>query len=76
MPVARLSAWAALACKNPAFQRFLQVDSEPAAVAKLRALCGIESRRELDSDTEAAQRFHEVIRKPYIQFTHQEQSHV
>jgi hypothetical protein len=31
--------------------------------------CGIASRRELDHDSKAAQRFHELIRKPYREWT-------
>lgn len=31
----------------------------------IRLVCGVTSRRELATDTEAAQRFHDLIRKPY-----------
>lgn len=71
---ARLSAWLALRCKEPMFQRFLKVDSEAAAVEKVRALCGVASRGEVDRNPEAAQRCHEKIRLPYQQFYHHQES--
>lgn len=68
MNVQRLSTWAALRCREPAFQAFLGVDDEAEAAEKVRQLCGVQSRSELDRDPEAAQRLHEIIRHPYIQF--------
>jgi hypothetical protein len=54
-------------CKNPAFQRWLigHEDEENAARA-LRKLCDIESRRELDMDPVASQRFEQHIRRPWL----------
>lgn len=72
MPVVRISAWVAIVCKSPEFWRFLQVDDEPAAIQKVRALCGVASRSELDRDPEAAQRFHKIIRHPFIDFSNRE----
>lgn len=68
----RLSVWAALRCREEQFQRFLGVAGEEAAAAKVRSVCGIASRAELDTDTEAAERLHERIRKPYVVFTEKE----
>lgn len=68
MPVARLSVWAALACKNPDFWRFLQVSSEQQAIEQVRARCAVASRAEFDSDPEAAARLHQLIRIPFIDF--------
>lgn len=74
MPVSRLSAWVAMACKSPEFQSFLQVDGEPAAIQRVRTMCGVASRSEFDRDPEAAQRFHKIIRLPFIDFTHQQEN--
>lgn len=71
MAVARLSAWTALACKNPDFWRFLQVDGEQAAIEQVRARCAVASRSEFDRDPDAAAQLHKIIRHPFI--THQEQ---
>lgn len=73
MPVARLSTWCALACKNPTFWRFLQVDDEAAAVEAVRTRCGVQSRAEFDRDPEAKARLDEVIRHPFIDFTHHQE---
>lgn len=72
-----LAQWAAVRCQDADFQAWLYseyrakwVETEgasPEVVAAnvLRSVCGIESRAELDSDPEAAARFHRLIRKPY-----------
>lgn len=41
--------------------------SERAAVV-VRFMCGVESRAELDHNDQAAERFHELIRKPWLSF--------
>lgn len=43
-------------------------DIAEASAAILRALCGVESRIELDHDEVAAARFHERIRLPYMAY--------
>ena len=73
MATQRLSQWLALRCKEPLFWRFLQVADEQAAVHQVRTLCGVASRSEFDRDPEAAQRFHQLIRKPYITYTESHQ---
>lgn len=65
MPVARLSAWVALACKNPDFWRFLQVAGEKEAIEQVRAKCAVASRAEFDRDPAAAARLHAIIRIPF-----------
>lgn len=75
MPIARISAWVAMVCKSPEFWRFLQVDDEPAAIQKVRTLCGVASRSEFDSSPEAAARLHELVRKPFIDFTNNQEHH-
>ncbi|MFM9434547.1 hypothetical protein ACFDR9_001606 [Janthinobacterium sp. CG_23.3] len=66
----RISTWLALRCKEPLFWRFLQVANESDAIVAVRKLCDVTSRREFDRDQEAAKRFHEIIRHPFIDFTH------
>lgn len=72
-----LSRDAAMMCQEPDFQRWVLSEfpdqrdaaegSTPVAWAAsvVRAVCGIESRAELESDPAAAKRWHELIRKPY-----------
>lgn len=77
MPAQRISTWLAIRCREPLFWRFLKVDDEPSAIHLVRALCDVTSRREFDYDKEAAQRFHEIIRRPFLEFTNnQEQKSV
>ena len=73
----QLAQWVAMRCGEAAFQRWLQ-DAFPQqwqaahgdtpakwAASTVRAVCGIESRAELDNDEAAAKRFHAVIRRPF-----------
>ena len=68
MTAQRLSQWIALRCRDPHFWRFLKVEGEQQAAEAVRARCNVKSRREFDTDPEAAQRLHETIRKPYITY--------
>lgn len=70
----RLSVWCALRCREPEFQRFLGVSREDEAAEKVRSICGVESRAELDTNAEAAARLHDRIRKPYIEFNERERN--
>lgn len=72
-----LARTAAILCGDPAFQRFLatshplvwdQYAALPAserAAAVLRHACGIRSRKELDSDTNAQRAYHQRIGLPF-----------
>lgn len=62
-PLARL---AGRLCQKPEFQRFAKVDSIEAAAAWVRKTCQVDSRAQLDHDDEAAQRFHNLVRRPYV----------
>jgi len=68
MPTQRLSTWIALRCKESAFQRFLHVPDEATAAHSVRAICEVKSRGEIDSNAEAAKRFHQFIRLPFSQY--------
>lgn len=73
MATQRLSTYAALRCKDPEFWKFLRVPDEATAAHSVRAICGIKSRSELDSNPEAAKRFHQFVRLAYQEFTHNQE---
>lgn len=57
-------------CKEPEFWRWmcsmnLMCDSEDAASRFVKSVCGVGSRKDLDTDKEAARKFHQYIRGPY-----------
>lgn len=60
---------AAILCKDPLFQKFLVESglawdmSEKAAEAFVKQTCAIDSRSELDSDTEAKTTFEEIVKE-------------
>ena len=73
----QLAQWVAMRCGEAEFQRWLQ-DAFPQqweaahgdtpakwAASTVRAVCGIESRAELDNDEAASLRFHARIRRPF-----------
>lgn len=67
-PLAKL---AGIWCNDPEFWKWLETDPDNAchsaqgAAHCLYAICGVESRVELDNDPAAAERFHRLIRGPY-----------
>ena len=71
----RLSAWLALRCREPLFQRFLRVPDEQTAAHSVRAICEVKSRGEIDKNPTAAQRFHQFIRLPFLQFQQDPKNH-
>lgn len=68
----RPSQWLALRCREAAFQAFLGAASEDEAAEVVRIVCGVDSRAEIDTNTAAQQLWHDVIRKPYIEFLERE----
>ncbi len=74
MAITRLSTWCALACKEPLFQRFMGVADEQSAIDTVRTKCGVKSRAEFDKDPAAAARFDEIIRHPFIDFSHRHEA--
>lgn len=76
-----LCAWAAIRGGDPSFIAWLEeahpklwaeqwaddgtADAEQAAAQCIRLICGVASRRELDTNDEAAALFHSQIREPY-----------
>lgn len=63
----RACLWTVLRCREQAFQQFLGVDSEQAAARRVREVCEIESRRQLNCDSAARERWNERIRQAYLQ---------
>lgn len=58
-----LSKLAGMLCGNPRFQAFIGATCAESAAAFVRRQCGVASRRELDLNKQAAQRFHELRRR-------------
>lgn len=63
----RACLWTVLRCKEQEFQQFLGVDGEEAAARRVKEVCGIKSRSQLDSDAAAQARWNERIRRAYQQ---------
>lgn len=59
-----LARLAGILCSDPKFQEHIGATSADTAAAILRRECAISSRRELDRDRDAAERFH-AIRKQF-----------
>jgi hypothetical protein len=73
--MAPLCEWAVMRCGEPMFQRWAAGHPEApkyrkdtaveTAKAAVLHLCGIESRKELDTSAKAASALHALVRKPY-----------
>ena len=61
-------------CRMPEFWAWLETDpdnaarSEHGAASCVQAMCEVESRKELDTNPEAAARFHRMIRGPFTKY--------
>lgn len=76
-PTGTLCTWAAMRCSEPAFIAWIaeaytkiwdaryREDAEEQAAEVVRHLCGVASRRELDTNEGAAALLHKHIRLPY-----------
>lgn len=58
-------------CQNPEFQAFVpeqaeSLSGEDNAAAWIRKVCEVTSRADLDHNPEAATRFHDLVRKPFL----------
>ena len=69
-----LCIMACVFCRDPAFRNFASQKlgggfcSETQAKAFILTQCQITSRNELDTNPEAAQRFHDLVRKPFLEW--------
>ena len=52
-------------CANPDFQKWMGCGTTETTAEALRVACNVKSRREFDTDTAAAERFH-TLRKQFI----------
>jgi hypothetical protein len=58
--------WTVLQCKEQDFQRFLGVDGEAAAARRVKEVCEVTTRAQLDRDPAAQARWDERIRRAYL----------
>lgn len=63
--------WTVQRCRELGFQQFLGVDGETAAAHRVKEVCEVGSRAELDRDPAAQARWDERIRKAYLQYQNQ-----
>ena len=64
-PLARLAGqW----CADPVFREWLGAFDESHAAAYIKKVCGVASRRLLDHDVDAADKFHAYVRGPYMDY--------
>jgi hypothetical protein len=64
--------WTVLQCREQDFQRFLGVDGEAAAARRVKEVCEIDSRAQLDHDPTAQARWNEQIRRAYLRYREQQ----
>lgn len=64
----RAFLWTILRCREQDFQRFLGVDGEKAAAARVKEMCEVDSRAKLDHDPAAQARWDERIRRAYLKY--------
>lgn len=55
-------------CQSAQFQEWCEVESAEAAAEWVRNTCDIESRAELDHDIGAANKFHRLVRLPFLEW--------
>jgi hypothetical protein len=63
----RACLWTVQRCREQAFQQFLGVDGEEAAARRVKEVCEISTRAQLDRDAAAQARWNERIRRAYLQ---------
>ena len=67
-PIGPLCKLACQWCKDPEFLSFQGLTDERTARNFILVRCGVESRRELDTDKRAGQLFHNLIRQPFMRW--------
>lgn len=55
-------------CTNPVFQKWLECEDEEHAKAEILRVCKITSRKELDTNSNAALIFHDDFRIPFLSY--------
>lgn len=64
--------WTVQRCREQAFQQFLGVATEKAAADRVKQMCEVTTRAQLDRDPAAQARWDERIRRAYLK--HQQQA--
>ena len=67
--------WTVQRCRESGFQQFLGVTGEQAAASRVKELCEVGSRAELDRDPAAQRRWNERIRLAYLKYQNEEGAH-
>src|SRR5690606_6870375 len=62
-----LAKVAGMLSANPEFQFWCGTFSAEQAAGWIRATCGVSSRAELDHNHDAAQKFHRLVRIPFVE---------
>ena len=68
MTGSRACLWTVQRCREQEFQAFLGVHGEEAAARRVKTICEIGSRAELDRDQAAHARWNERIRQAYQKY--------
>lgn len=68
----QLARWAAQRAQEVRFRDWLGASSPASATERIKQVCEIESRRELDSDPHAMARFKAQIMQPYAEHCRRE----
>lgn len=63
-------------CKDKEFQHWMGISSEAKCAEHIKRTCGVDSRKELDSDPVAAHIFQTRFRKPYMALQEQQAERV
>jgi hypothetical protein len=64
----RACLWTVQRCREQPFQQFLGVTGEKAAADRVKEVCEVESRADLDRDLTAKARWNERIRLAYLKY--------
>lgn len=67
-PLGPMAMWCVIRCKDPVFQRWAGAQDEAGAKARVLEMCDVTSRRDLDDGAEATQRFHQRVRRPFVDY--------
>lgn len=57
----KLAQKAGIACNEGAFHKYLDVENKDEAARRLRRMCGITSRKDLDRDKDAGEIFQSIM---------------
>lgn len=67
--------WTVQRCREQAFQKFMGVDGEAAAARRVKEVCEVDTRKQLDTDPTAKARWDNQIRRPYLNYQQHPTTH-